>query len=64
MGDGQRRCPAAGKRSVGQPAKRWSDDIEKSVSKIQGARPGDWRLLAEDRAEWKSMEEQFRKRGG
>ena len=39
--------PSYGKRSVGRPATRWADDIEKYAG-------GDWQLLAGNPVEWES----------
>ena len=56
--------PEGGGRSVGQPARRWSDEIERHDSQIDGTRQGDWRIMAEDRKEWQKMQQSFKQGGG
>ncbi|KAJ2938174.1 hypothetical protein O0L34_g18514 [Tuta absoluta] len=42
----------AGKRSVGRPYKRWSDDIAQAAGKK-------WPEIAKDRQKWQDLEEAF-----
>ncbi|KPI94106.1 E3 ubiquitin-protein ligase CBL [Papilio xuthus] len=44
--------PRVGKRSVGRPQTRWSDDLRRAVGKS-------WMRVAEDRAQWRAMGEAY-----
>ncbi|KPI96314.1 hypothetical protein RR46_12344, partial [Papilio xuthus] len=46
----------SGKRNVGRPNKRWSDDIIDEVGR-------DWMTLGRNRNDWKKMEEAFTQSG-
>ena len=46
-----------GRRKVGHPEKRWSDDIFKFHSNQDGN--VEWEITAQDRATWQSLEEGF-----
>ena len=48
--------PTSGKREVGRPIKRWTDDIRK----IAGKR---WMKRGKDRKAWKELEEAFTQTG-
>ena len=52
--------PGWGNRSSGQPKKRWRSDIDKVSAKILGkATPGEWRIAADSREDWKAMEAEW-----
>jgi hypothetical protein len=44
--------PRLGKRSVGRPQARWSDDLRKTAGRS-------WMRLAEDRARWREIGEAY-----
>ena len=46
-------------RRQARPVKRWDDDLRAHVSVYTGQTDLHWRLLAEDRASWKEMEDDF-----
>ena len=53
--------PRAATREVGRPLMRWSDALEAFTAKrFEEQQPGLWRMLAEDRAEWKALATEFR----
>ena len=46
--------PGSGRRKRAHPLKRWSDDIDAHIEKTyEKKEPAYWRLLAEERPEWK-----------
>jgi hypothetical protein len=46
-------CPEHGRRKVGHPVKRWTDDLNGIVG-------GDiWLIIAQERDEWKTLEPQY-----
>ena len=51
--------PQEGKREVGRLIKRWREDIEKAAGVMLDE--VEWRIAAEDREEWKALEEQWLK---
>ena len=51
--------PVGGTRKRGHPEQRWTDEIDKFFFKMFEAGPGEWRELAQDRAAWKSYEDEF-----
>jgi hypothetical protein len=44
--------PRPGKRSVGRPEARWSDDLRRTASRS-------WIRVAEDRARWREIGEAY-----
>ena len=51
--------PLAGKRRVGRPAMRWEEDIRKFVKEETGVDGSGWILLAQEREDWKELEDRF-----
>ena len=51
--------PAGGRRSVGHPAARWVDAIDKFTRERTGMELGSWRTLVWDRAGWESWADDF-----
>jgi hypothetical protein len=44
--------PSLGKRSVGRPQARWSDDLRRTAGRS-------WMLVAENRARWREIGEAY-----
>ena len=42
-----------GKSPLGRPRRRWEDNIKVDLREV-GCDPGDWRVLAEDRDQWRA----------
>ena len=53
-------CPAGGGRRVGQPSKRWRDDIERVSQKLLEADSlEEWRIVAESRGDWQRLQDRW-----
>ena len=51
--------PASGKRAVGRPTKRWTDQLECVWNYMPGILNEDWKIIALERSTWKSAEDLF-----
>ena len=53
-----------GRRPVGRPRMRWEDCVRKDLRQLDVYDPVQWRLLAQDRAEWRRLVTAAKDHGG
>ena len=54
--------PEGGRRNVGRPWARWTDDIENFIAEFEGQEGNDWFLIAHDACTWQALESAYSER--